>query len=186
MAKIENRKVRIEDWQGNRYFPIGSSADSTSGTVSDSTSASTDKTDNTGWSSKEMDAGSSATIPAGFHDGTGVITAKSLASQTQATAGAADILSPKTAWINGSKITGTIPTYTTSKLRISAGYDTILPAGYYPNPIHIYSLYGDNILDLTGTSAEYEQPTESLLPNDDGYIDEAETKLVITADLIGG
>ena len=47
MAKIENRKVRIEDWQGNRYFPIGSSADSTSGTVSDSTSASTDKTDNT-------------------------------------------------------------------------------------------------------------------------------------------
>ena len=47
MAKIENRKVRIEDWQGNRYFPIGSSVDSTSGTVSDSTSASTDKTDNT-------------------------------------------------------------------------------------------------------------------------------------------
>ena len=141
--------------------------------------------DNTGWSSKEMVAGSSATIPAGFHDGTGVITAKSLASQTQATAGAADILSPKTAWVNGSKITGTIPTYTTSKLRIAAGYDTILPAGYYANPIHIYSLYGDNILDLTGTSAEYEQPTESLLPNDDGYIDEAETKLVITADLIG-
>ena len=47
MAKIENRKVRIEDWQGNRYFPIGASTDSTSGTVSDSTSASTDKTDNT-------------------------------------------------------------------------------------------------------------------------------------------
>ena len=142
--------------------------------------------DNTGWSSKEMTAGSSATIPAGFHDGTGVITAKSLASQTQATAGAADILSPKTAWINGSKITGTIPTYTTSKLRIAAGYDTILPAGYYANPIHIYSLYGDDVLDLTGTSAEYEQPTESLLPNDDGYVDTAETKLVITAELIGG
>ena len=142
--------------------------------------------DNTGWSSKEMVAGSSSTIPAGFHDGTGVITAKSLASQTQATAGAADILSPKTAWVNGSKITGTIPTYTTSKLRIAAGYDTILPAGYYANPIHIYSLYGDNVLDLTGTSAEYEQPTESLLPNDDGYVDTAETKLVITAELIGG
>lgn len=60
--------------------------------------------DNTGWSSKEMVAGSSATIPAGFHDGTGVITAKSLTSQTQATAGAADILSPKTAWVNGSKL----------------------------------------------------------------------------------
>lgn len=142
--------------------------------------------DNTGWSSKEMVAGSSVSIPAGFHDGTGTITVKSLESQTQATAGAADILSPKTAWVNGVNVTGTIPTYTTSKLRISAGYDIILPAGYYPNPIHIYSLYGDNILDLTGTSAEYEQPTESLLPNDDGYIDAAETKLVITADLIGG
>ena len=47
MAKIENRKVRIEDWQGNRYFPISSSSDSTSGIISDSTSASTDKTDNT-------------------------------------------------------------------------------------------------------------------------------------------
>ena len=142
--------------------------------------------DNTGWSSKEMVAGSSATIPAGFHDGTGVITAKDLASQTQATAGAGDILAPKTAWVNGSKIVGNIPTYTTSKLRIAAGYDTILPAGYYANPIHIYSLYGDDVLDLTGTSAEYEQPTESLLPNDDGYIDEATTRLVITADLIGG
>lgn len=71
-------------------------------------------------------------------------------------------------------------------MRISAGYDTILPAGYYANPIHIYSLYGDDVLDLTGTSAEYEQPTESLLPNDDGYVDTAETKLVITAELIGG
>lgn len=43
MAKIENRHVRIEDWQGNRYFPIASSQDSTSGTITDSTSASTDK-----------------------------------------------------------------------------------------------------------------------------------------------
>jgi hypothetical protein len=47
MAKIENRTVRIEDWQGNRYFPIGKSDSSTSGTVSDSTAASTDKSDNT-------------------------------------------------------------------------------------------------------------------------------------------
>lgn len=47
MAKIENRHIRIEDWQGNRYFPIGTSQDSTSGSISDSTNASTDKSDNT-------------------------------------------------------------------------------------------------------------------------------------------
>lgn len=47
MAKIENRTVRIEDWQGNRYFPIGKSDDSTAGTITDSTAASTDKSDNT-------------------------------------------------------------------------------------------------------------------------------------------
>lgn len=47
MAKIENRHIRIEDWQGNRYFPIGTSENSGGGIVSDSTNASTDKNDNT-------------------------------------------------------------------------------------------------------------------------------------------
>ena len=47
MAKIEDRHIRIEDWQGNRYFPIGTSENSGGGIVSDSTNASTDKNDNT-------------------------------------------------------------------------------------------------------------------------------------------
>lgn len=47
MAKIENRHIRIEDWQGNRYFPIGTSENSGGGIVSDSTNASNDKNDNT-------------------------------------------------------------------------------------------------------------------------------------------
>ena len=138
---------------------------------------------NMNWSKLRIPAGVEYTVPNGFHNGSGIVSTQTLAEQTVSDATASDILSPKTAWVNGNKITGNIPTYTTSKLRIVAGNDIILPAGYYANPIHIYSLYGDNILDLTGTSAEYEAPTQSLLPNDDGYID-TDIDLVITADII--
>ena len=75
-----------------------------------------------------LNCGGSYTIPAGYHNGSGRITANSLASQTSATARAGDILSGKTAWVNGSKITGSIgslgaTTYTpgTSDKTIAAG-----------------------------------------------------------------
>lgn len=55
-----------------------------------------------------LNCGGSYTIPAGYHNGNGKITANSLSSQTSATAGAGDILSGKTAWVNGSKLTGTM------------------------------------------------------------------------------
>ena len=54
-----------------------------------------------------LNAGGSYTIPAGYHNGGGKVTANSLASQTSATATAANIASGKTAWVNGTKITGT-------------------------------------------------------------------------------
>lgn len=63
---------------------------------------------NRGAVSKELSAGGSYTVPAGYHNGTGTVTAKSLASQTSATAAAANILSGKTAWVNGTKITGSL------------------------------------------------------------------------------
>lgn len=55
-----------------------------------------------------LNAGNSYTIPAGYHNGSGKVTANSLASQTSATAAAGDLLSGETAWVNGSKITGTL------------------------------------------------------------------------------
>lgn len=53
-----------------------------------------------------LNAGGSYSIPAGYTTG-GTVTTASLASQTAATATAANISSGKTAWVNGQRITGT-------------------------------------------------------------------------------
>lgn len=62
---------------------------------------------NRGAVSHSMNAGESYTIPAGYHNGSGRVTANSLSSQTSGTATAADINNGKTAWVNGVKLTGT-------------------------------------------------------------------------------
>lgn len=55
-----------------------------------------------------LNCGGSYTIPAGYHNGSGKVTANTLASQTAGTATAAEILNSKTAWVGGSKLTGTM------------------------------------------------------------------------------
>lgn len=75
---------------------------------------------NNGAKTATLNCGKSYTIPAGYHNGSGKITASSLASQTSATATADAIQAGKTAYVNGSKITGTYPckafnTYTSMK-----------------------------------------------------------------------
>ena len=62
---------------------------------------------NQGAKTAELSAGGSYNIPAGYHNGSGKITAKSLASQTSGNATANDIAYGKTAYVNGSKVTGT-------------------------------------------------------------------------------
>ena len=62
--------------------------------------------ENRGAVSASLNAGQSYTIPAGYHNGSGKVTANSLASQTQGTATANNISSGMTAWVNGQKITG--------------------------------------------------------------------------------
>ena len=64
---------------------------------------------NKGTITTSLNCGGSYTIPAGYHNGSGKVTANSLASQTSANATAGNILKNKTAWVNGSKITGTMP-----------------------------------------------------------------------------
>ena len=61
---------------------------------------------NRGAISSNLNCGQTYTIPAGYHNGSGKVTANSLASQTSATANANNISNGVTAWVNGTKITG--------------------------------------------------------------------------------
>lgn len=60
------------------------------------------------WASSNLAAGGSVTIPAGWHNGSGKVTANTLANQTAGNATAGYIYSGKTAWVAGNKITGTM------------------------------------------------------------------------------
>ncbi len=58
---------------------------------------------NNGAINKTLNAGGSYTVPAGYHNGSGKVTAESLANQTPGTATAADIANGKTAWVKMDK-----------------------------------------------------------------------------------
>lgn len=64
---------------------------------------------NNGAVSQALNAGGSYTIPAGYHNGSGKVTANSLASQTAGTATADTLLSGVKAWVGGVQLTGTMP-----------------------------------------------------------------------------
>ena len=80
--------------------------------------------------STSLNCGESVVIPEGYHNGNGQITANSLSSQTGATASANQILNGQTAWVNGTKVTGTMvnrgawvkDTTGSGKIGIPAGY----------------------------------------------------------------
>ena len=67
-----------------------------------------------------LNCGGSYTIPEGYHNGAGKVTANSLASQTSGNAGAADIISGRSSWVNGSKVVGTMADYRSTPTEIDA------------------------------------------------------------------
>ncbi|RFZ79847.1 hypothetical protein DS742_05140 [Lacrimispora amygdalina] len=64
---------------------------------------------NQGAVSQALNAGGSYTVPSGYHNGSGKVTANSLASQTPGNAGPGAILTGYNAWVNGNKVPGSIP-----------------------------------------------------------------------------
>ncbi len=61
---------------------------------------------NQGNKTASLNCGGSYIIPTGYHNGSGKVTANSLASQTIGNATASQILAGFSAWVNGNKITG--------------------------------------------------------------------------------
>ncbi len=86
---------------------------------------------NQGAKTAALNCGGSYTIPAGYHNGAGKVTANSLASQTSANAAAGEILSGKTAFVNGNKITGSMPNQGAKTATLSCGGSYTIPAGYH-------------------------------------------------------
>lgn len=86
---------------------------------------------NRGAVSQSLNAGTSYTIPAGYHNGSGIVTGNSLSSQTSGTAVAGNILSGRTAWVNGSQLTGTIASLAGSTVTPGASQQTVSSSGKY-------------------------------------------------------
>lgn len=78
-----------------------------------------------------LNCGGSYTIPKGYHNGNGKVTGNSLSSQTTATAAAENILTGKTAYVNGSKVTGTMPDNGARTASLNCGGSYTIPKGYH-------------------------------------------------------
>lgn len=86
---------------------------------------------NRGAVSQTLNCGGSYTIPQGYHNGSGKVTANSLASQTSGNATAAQVLSGYTVWVNGSKITGTMTNRGAVSYSLPANGSYTIAAGYH-------------------------------------------------------
>lgn len=86
---------------------------------------------NRGAVTQSLNCGNSYTIPSGYHNGSGKVTANSLSSQTSANATSGQILSGQTAWVNGSKITGSMPNRGAVSQGLGINGSYTIPAGYH-------------------------------------------------------
>ena len=102
--------------------------------------------------SASLNCDGSYTIPAGYHNGSGIITAASLSSQTQATATSDNILGNKTAWVNGTKITGTMTYNSPVSASLKCGNSYTIPAGYHDGSAVITATSLSSQTQATATS----------------------------------
>lgn len=120
---------------------------------------------------KSLNAGESISIPAGIYTD-GKVTANSLTSQTSGTATAAYISSGKTAWVNGSKITGSLATQGGSTTTPGTSNKTIVTASKHVTGNIVVAgssnltasniKKGVNIFGITGTFEGYVASTNDI------------------------
>ena len=123
---------------------------------------------NNGAVSQALNCGASYTVPAGYHNGSGTVTANSLASQTgvddgKTAATAASMRSGYQAWVNGSKVSGSMATLTSSNFSgthssttagASSNYVTkSTSAGYVANNTSVNTLAAATSATIATTGA---------------------------------
>ena len=86
---------------------------------------------NRGAVTQSLNAGGSYTIPQGYHNGSGKVTANSLSSQTSGNASSAQILTGYNAWVNGSNINGSMPNRGNLNFNPSNSTSQSVASGYY-------------------------------------------------------
>lgn len=86
---------------------------------------------NRGAVTQSLNAGGSYTIPQGYHNGNGKVTANSLSSQTSGNASSAQILTGYNAWVNGSNVNGAMPNRGNLNFNPSGSTSQAVPSGYY-------------------------------------------------------
>ncbi len=144
---------------------------------------------NNGAVTASVNCGGSYTIPAGYHNGSGKVTGKSLSSQTgvdsgKSAASASKILTGYQAWVNGNKVTGTMANNGALKMRHSAKYNAgkaevtyDIPAGYHNGSI--VKTFG-----ITGEYFGYPKYIDVLTKGANGnFIWKADEKLVFRLDI---
>ena len=87
--------------------------------------------DRASWGVTGLAAGASVTIPAGIHDGTGKIVAKSLADQTPGNLAAGKMLSGVYGYSNGAKVTGNIASMAAQTVTPGNAAKTVSCSGKY-------------------------------------------------------
>lgn len=127
---------------------------------------------NNGAVSQALNAGGSYTVPAGYHNGSGKVTANSLASQTSATAIPAQVLIGQTAWVNGSKITGTMP----DKTQVDSSIGGINSS--YPN----VAVQKGTTVQMTNTTISHEVLLAMSPPS--GYYQQGTTYVACTQSAV--
>lgn len=118
---------------------------------------------NRGAVNQTLNAGGSYSIPAGYHNGAGKVTANSLASQTPGNADSGSILSGRSAWVNGVEVDGAIPVYNGNYWNANLGVGmesdnlySFAPYGYhapFDNRGTLHRIPIQRVRDVTGVSA---------------------------------